>query len=99
MSNRNETRGTPKEIPTELIETAKKLGVLLQNPAFEGKNNHQVAKLTGLSASTVKRCKDLLSLPPVFTKMIVDTYDRIAQGEAVDSKRKLTEDFFLESKL
>jgi len=83
----------------ELIETAKKLEVLLKSSAFEGKNNQQIAKLTGLSPSTVKRCKDLLSLPPQFTRMILDTYDRIAHGETVDDKRKLTEDFFLESKL
>src|SRR5260370_10558933 len=83
----------------ELIETAKKLDVLLKDPAFQGKNNSQIGKLTGLSPSTVSRCKILLSLSDEFREMIFDTYRRIGSGEKIDADRLLTEDFFIESNL
>jgi len=83
----------------ELIETAQKLDQILKEPGFQEKHNKDIAKLTGLSPSTVKRCRDLLALPQMYRRMIVDTYARIASGREIDADRRMTEDFFLESRL
>ena len=83
----------------ELIETAKKLDVLLGDSAFQDKSNSEVGKLTGLSTSTVARCKVLLSLPTEFRNMIFDTYAKLGEGQSIPAETLLTEDFFIESKL
>ncbi len=82
----------------ELIETAKKLGVLLQDPAFEGKSVRDIARLTGLTPTTVSRCKELLALDPSYQEMILNTYRRLEKGEEESEETSLTEDFFIESK-
>jgi len=82
----------------ELIETAKKLDVLLQDEAFKGKGAKEIARLAGLTLSTVNRCKELLSLDQSHQRLILDTYQRLEKGEAIGEETKLTEDFFIESK-
>lgn len=82
----------------ELIETAKKLDVLLKDEAFKGKSVKEIARLTGLTESTVNRCRDLLSLDQRHQDMIMDTYRKYESGEELDDKTKLTEDFFIESR-
>jgi ParB family chromosome partitioning protein len=82
----------------ELIETALKLQVLLQQEPFIGKNEKQISELTSLSAHTVKRCKELLDLDPSYRQMILDTYKLRDEGEEIPESTSLTEDFFIESK-
>jgi ParB/RepB/Spo0J family partition protein len=82
----------------ELIETAKKLKVLLEDPAFKEKDVNEISRLVGLSPTTINRCKELLSLDPSYQQMILDTYQKRERGEELDDETKLTEDFFIESR-
>jgi ParB family chromosome partitioning protein len=82
----------------ELIETAKKLRVLLEDAAFKNKSSKQIGELAGLSTTTVNRCKQLLALDPSYQKMILQTYKRAEKGEEIEEEgTKMTEDFFIES--
>jgi ParB family chromosome partitioning protein len=72
----------------KLMPTALKLKVILDE--FENKTDKELAKITGISMSTLKRCKELLDLPKEFQQMILDE-------EAKEVKKPLfSEDFFLE---
>jgi ParB/RepB/Spo0J family partition protein len=82
----------------ELIETAKKLEVLLGSDPFKDKSVAEIAGIVGLTQSTVNRCKELLSLDPKHQDMILETYRRYETGEQINEETRLTEDFFIESK-
>jgi ParB family chromosome partitioning protein len=75
----------------KLMPTALKLKVIVEDKSFEGKSKKEIARLTGLSVSTVDRCMELLDLPAESQEMILDYYKK---GEPRDFK--FTEDFFLE---
>lgn len=75
----------------KLMPTALKLKVIVEDKSFEGKSKKEIARLTGLSVSTVDRCLELLDLPIECQEMILEYYDK---GEPSDFK--FTEDFFLE---
>lgn len=75
----------------KLMPTALKLQVLLEQKGFERKSRKEIARLTGLTLSTVNRCTELIDLPPEYQKMIIDYYEA---GEPSDYK--FSEDFFLE---
>lgn len=75
----------------KLMPTALKLKVLFEDESFEGKSKKKIARLTGLSISTVGRCIELLDLPEKYQNMILEYYKA---GEPSDFK--LSEDFFLE---
>jgi ParB family chromosome partitioning protein len=75
----------------KLMPTALKLGVLLENASFEKKSKREISKLTGLTASTVNRCIELLELDKKYQDMILEYYTK---GEPSDFR--FSEDFFLE---
>ena len=75
----------------KLMPTALKLKVLLEDRSFEGKSKKEIARLTGLSVSTVDRCVELLGFPEKYQDMILEYYKA---GEPSDFK--FSEDFFLE---
>jgi ParB family chromosome partitioning protein len=52
----------------KLMPTALKLKVLMEDARFKEKSMKEVARLTGLSVSTVSRCIDLLDLPEKYQK-------------------------------
>lgn len=72
----------------KLMPTALKLKVILDE--FKDKTDKELAKITGMTLSTLKRCKDLLELSKEFQQMILDE-------EAKEVKKPMfSEDFFLE---
>ncbi len=75
----------------KLMPTALKLQVLLEDVSFKGKSDKDIARLTGMSISTVHRCQDLIDLSQKYQNMILQYYE---SGEPRDFK--FTEDFFLE---
>jgi len=72
----------------KLMPTALKLQVILDE--FKDKSEKEIAKITGMTQSTVKRCKELLNLPKEFQKMILEEEEREVK------KPLYSEDFFLE---
>lgn len=75
----------------KLMPTALKLKIIVEDKSFEGKSKKEIARLTGLSVTTVDRCLELLDLPYNCQEMILEYYNK---GEPSDFK--FTEDFFLE---
>jgi ParB/RepB/Spo0J family partition protein len=72
----------------KLMPTALKLKeILVEMP---DQSDKQIAELTGVAPATIKRCKDLLSLPQKYQKLLL-------KEEAKEERDvTLTEDFFLE---
>ncbi|MCW4023736.1 MAG: ParB/RepB/Spo0J family partition protein [Candidatus Bathyarchaeota archaeon] len=72
----------------KLMPTALKLKVILE--AFPDKSDKELAKITGMTVSTLQRCKELLKLPLEYQSMILE------EEEKEVKKPKYSEDFFLE---
>jgi ParB/RepB/Spo0J family partition protein len=72
----------------KLMPTALKLQVILDE--FKDKTDKELAKITGMSESTLKRCQELLKLPEEFQEMILE------EEEKEVKKPLYSEDFFLE---
>jgi ParB/RepB/Spo0J family partition protein len=72
----------------KLMPTALKLKVILEE--FHDKSDKEIAKITGITLSTLKRCKELLELPLEFQEMI------LKEEEKEVKKPQFSEDFFLE---
>ena len=72
----------------KLKPTAMKLKEILDS--MPSKNDKEIAVLTGLPLATLKRCRDLLTLPKEYQNMLLEE-------EAKEEREvTLTEDFFLE---
>jgi len=72
----------------KLMPTALKLKEILAE--MPDQSDKQIAELTGVTQATIKRCKDLLSLPQKYQKLLL-------KEEAKEERDiTLTEDFFLE---
>jgi len=72
----------------KLMPTALKLKDVLSE--MPDKTDKEIAELTGLAQATVKRCKDLLSLPEKYQKLLLKEEGKEERDVT------LTEDFFLE---
>jgi ParB/RepB/Spo0J family partition protein len=72
----------------KLMPTALKLQVIVDE--FQDKSEKELAKITGMTQSTVKRCRELLELPEEFQKMILEEEEKEVR------KPLYSEDFFLE---
>lgn len=81
----------------ELIEVALSLKVVLQDETFKEKTTEEIARLTGLTKTTISRCKRLLDLNPKYQQMIIETYKNREEGIEPLDETKLTEDFFFEA--
>ena len=75
----------------KLMPTALKMRTILEDERFKNKSKREIGKLTGLTASTVDRCIELIDLDKKYQDMILEYY---LLGEPADFK--FSEDFFLE---
>ena len=72
----------------KLMPTALKLKEILAE--MPDQSDKQIAELTGVTQATIKRCKDLLSLPQKYQKLLLKEEGKEERDVT------LTEDFFLE---